>query len=194
MKKFTILERTCCEGLEVMMVPTKDIYEVVYLQYCVDSSFILTPNGELNPTEGYYPTDYFDGSDERLVVKCEDNEKFHLNADGEILTIQDPDDPWDEDAKIDVIDVTADWMSYVAGKAVDIEHGINTTQVIFDADDDDDGWKSVEEVDADYYVDHEQDYPNQELTRIYECSNGRKIRETSPFFADYQMEVYEYID
>lgn len=71
-------------------------------------------------------------------------------------------------------------MSYVAGKAVDVEHGVNTTQVIFDAEDDDDGWKSVDEVEADYYVEHEQDYPYQELTRIYECSNGRTIRETSP--------------
>ncbi len=177
-----------------MMVPTKDIYEVVYLQYCADGSYILTPNGELDPTEGYYPTDYFDGSDERLVVKCEDNEELHLNADGEILTIQDPCDPWDEDAKIDVIDVTDSWMSYVAGKAVDIEHGINTTQVIFDADDDDDGWKSVDEVEADDYVEHEQDYPNQELTCIYECSNGKTIRETFAFFSDTQMNVYEYVD
>ncbi len=177
-----------------MMVPTKDIYEVVYLMNCIDCSYILTPDGDLISTEGYYPTDYFDGSDERLVVKCEDNADLHLNADGEILTIQDPDDPWDEDAKIDVIDVTENYMSYVEGKAVDIEHGINTEQVIFDADDDDDGWKSVDEVDADWYIEHEQDYPNQEFTRIYECSNGRKIREICPFCPDDTMDVYEYVE
>ena len=191
MRKYTILED---KENNVMMIPTKDIYEVVYLQNCIDCSYILTTNGELLPTEGYYPTDYFDESSERLVVRCEDNDTHHLNADGEILTIQDPNDPWDNDAKVNVIDVTDDWMSYVFGKAVDVEHGINTTQVIFDAEDDDDGWKSVDEVEADYYVEHEQNYPNQELTRIYECGNGRKIRETSPFFADDQMETYEYID
>ena len=177
-----------------MMVPTKDIYEVVYLQYCSDGSYILTPDGELIPTEGYYPTDYFDGSDERLVITREDNEDLKLNASGEIFTIQDPYDPWDKDAKIDLIDVTDEWMSYIAGKAVDIEHGINTTQVIFDAEDDDDGWKSVDEVEADFYLEHVQDYPNQEFTCIYECSNGRKIRKTSPFFCDVQMDIYEYVE
>ena len=191
MRKYTILED---KENNVMMIPTKDIHEVVYLQTCLDYSYILTPDGDLVPTEGYYPTDYFDESEERLVVKREDNDNYRLNAGGEILTIQDPNDSWDNDAKIDVIDVTDDWMSYVDGKAVDIEHGINTTQVIFDTEDDDDGWKSVDEVEADYYIEHQQDYPNQELTRIYECSNGRKIRETSPFFADDQMETYEYID
>ena len=191
MRKYTILEDS---ENNVMMIPSKDIFEVVYLQHCVDCTYILTPAGELIPTEGYYPIDYFDGSKERLVVKCEDNDSHSLNAGGEILTIQDPNDPWSDDAKIDVIDVTDDWMSYVDGKAVDVEHGINTTRVIFDAEDDDDGWKSVDEVEADYYVERQQDYPNQELLRIYECSNGRKIRETSPFFADDQMDTYEYID
>ncbi len=191
MKKYTILE-DC--GNNVMMVPTKNIYKVINLQNDIDYTYILTPDGELEPTEGYYPIDYFDGLDSRLVVKKEDNDNFSLNADGEILTIQDPADPWDEDAKIDVIDVTESWMSYASGKAVDVEHGINTTQIIFDAEDDDDGWKSVDEVDADSHVEHEQDYPNRELTRIYECSNGRKIRETSPFFADDHMNTYEYID
>ena len=191
MRKYTILENY--EG-NVMMIPTKDIYEVVYLQTCCDYTYILTPDGELEPTEGYYPADYFVGSDERLVVKREDNINHRLFAGDEFFTIKDPEDPWDEDAEIDVIDVTDEWMSYVDGKAVDVEHGINTTQVIFDAEDNDYGWKTVDEVEADYYVEHVQNYPDQELTRIYECSNGRKIRETSPFFADDQMETYEYID
>lgn len=90
MRKYIILEN---KEDNVMMIPSKDIYEVVYLQYCIDCTYILTPAGELIPTEGYYPTDYFDGSDERLVVTCEDNDSHRLNADGEILTIQDPNDP-----------------------------------------------------------------------------------------------------
>ena len=190
MKNFTILEN---EENQVMMVKSDDIYGVAYLNHSIDHSYILE-NGELTATEDMYPCTMFD-EDTRIVVKVEDikndRELSHNLASYPRLTIK---DEWD-DEDIELIDVT-DCYNDEYGKAVDIEHGINTDTIYFDVQDDDTswGWHSVEEVEADYEIEHYQDYPNQELTRIYTCSNGKKIRETSPFFADQSIESYEYVD
>lgn len=191
-KKYTILET---DGGQVMLVKSSAIYDVAYLYTSIDHSYILDKNEVLRPTEDYYPLDYFENNDERLVVKEEDikNDKqlveYFKNAERIVIR-----DEWDEE-DIVLIDAS-DYMCCATAKAVDIEHGINTDTIYFDIDDDCgiETWHSVEEVEADYEVEHHQDYPNQPFTRIYTCSNGKKIRETSPFFADDSIETYEYID
>lgn len=182
MKKYTILERGFENEKEVMLINNSDIYDVVWLQTCVDDCYILSEDGNLSSVEDYYPSNYFEGSKDRLVIPVSRIRQRMLS--GETIEIEGK----------GYIDVTEDYMSYVTAKAVDIEHGINTDRIVFDADDDEYGWKSVGEADAEAYTEHEQDYPRQQLTRIYECSNGSKIRETSPFFPDDSIESYEYID
>lgn len=191
MKKYTICSNT--EG-EILLVPTDDIYKVVNLEHCNDHSYIYDKKREeLTPTEGYYPTDYFaDNGNEVLVVKTEDIENDDelmrsLNGNKHLTIV----DGWEE---VDVIDITETYMAYPYGNAVDIEHGINTTTIIIDGEDDLYGWKSDEDVSiVDWYCEHEQVYPTQEYSRILICDNGKKIRETTPFDLDNDICSYEFV-
>lgn len=190
MKNFTVIENS---ENEVMMIPTDSIENVVYLNTGYDHSYILDADGELASVEGYYSEDYFTGSDERLVVKADDikddKELMRSFADAERFSVR---LGWD-DEDTELIDATG-YMSYVSAKRAIVEHGINHDEIIFDADDDDYGWKSVDEVTAEHEHEYDQDYPRQEATCIWTLSNGKKIRETFPFFSDDHRNVFEYID
>lgn len=192
MKKYTLIKNS---SEEIMLVRTNMIYEVVNLDYSCDKTCIFNKKREeLTPTEGYYHKDYFVNNEEEiLVVKVrdikDDPELMSSFSSESHLTIN---DGWDE---IEVIDVTEYYMSYIYGKAIDIEHGINTDTIIIDGEDDPDGWKSEEEVNVvDWYCEYEQNYPTQEYTRILVLDDGRKVRETTPFLEDKDMCSYEFVD
>jgi hypothetical protein len=189
-------------GDDIILVRNSAIYDVVWLHTCVDHAQILTADGELQPTEGWYPADYFEGSDERLVMTLEDYNSYY-NTD---LTEDDvcDDDEWeeiadpysvDDDDTLWVTDVTKTWMSYDRAKAVDIEHGINTDTIAFDYEEDDDtGWMTDDKVViVDWELEHEQDYPNHELTLLYYLDNGKVVRKYSPFFSDQSRDYYRYV-
>lgn len=190
-KEYTVLENA--QG-DILIVNTDDIYDVVYLNTGYDRSYIYnTKTGDLTSTEDYYPSNYFRDSDEILVVMAADiasDEELSRNLACERhLTIYDGCD------EIDVIDVTDTYMSYTCGHAVDIEHGINTDTIVIDVEDDIYGYKTVDEVNiVDWYCEYVQDYPNQEYTRILILDNGKRVRETSPFFPDDDICSYEYCD
>ncbi len=188
MKKYTILQDA---ENNVMLIENAYVYDVVYLCTSIDKAYIYNKeNEELTSTDGFYPSDWFERDDkEILVIKKEDIDCGSASnvSGGEYFTVI---DGWDE---VEVVDVTSTYMSYIYGHAIDIEHGINTDQVLFDLDDADMGWKSIAEVDAESEHEHDQDYPRQEATRLYYCDNGMVIRETSPFFADKDRDVYEIV-
>lgn len=161
MKEYTIIKN--CKD-EMMVVKTADIYEVVYLSTIFDNSYILSEDGELHITDGYYPMDYFANSGERLVVKRKDVEKYKLIVRGEYFTIN------CNGKQIEVLDVTKDWMAYSFGKAVKMPQG----EIIFDADGDEryDDWWTIAEVDA------KVRNTNCLIERLWHCDNGWEIKET----------------
>lgn len=188
---------------DIILVRNSDIYDVVWLCSCDDHAQILTADGELQPTEGWYPADYFEGSDERLVMTLEDYNSYY-NTDLTEDDVCDGDeweeiaDPYsvDDDDTLWVTDVTKTWMSYDRAKAVDIEHGINTDTIAFDYEegDPDTDWMTDDEVTiVDWECEYMQDYPNHELTRLYYLDNGKVVREYSPFFSDQFRNYYRYV-
>lgn len=192
MKKYTILENA---ENDVMMVKSEDIYGVVSLYTGCDHSYILYNDGELRSTDGYYSVNYFKNNDARLVVKEEDikNDKDLVKffKDAERIIIRD--EFYEED--IVLIDASG-YLSCAVGKAVDIQHGINTDTIYFDMDDDYTswGWHSEEEVDAELEHENDQDYPNQQATCLWHLDNGRTIRETIEFFSDDHMNTFAYVE
>ncbi len=175
---------------DILLIPTGCSYKVVRLESCEDDSMIW--DGEtLESTEGVYPSDYFEDSDKHLVISAEYANRYQIS--GEHFTIPDP-ESW-EGEEIELVDVSDLYMSNIFGNAYDYPHGLNSEQIIFDSDEECDGWRTEEDVEVvDWYLEHQQDYPRQEYTRILVLADGRKIRETTPFDQDRFMETYEFVD
>ena len=187
MKKYTIIKSEYDD--EIIMVNPSSVYTVAYFCHSIDKTYVMQYN-ELSPTDGFYPTDTCEDGDIRFVIKETDIPASELNNYDDCPRIHFRDEYGDD---IVLVDVSVWCRSYVWGKAVDIQHGINTDTITFDCDDDDQGWKTLEEVEGEWEHEHDQDYPNQEATSIFTCADGRKIRKTYPFFADQNRETYEFI-
>ena len=176
MKEFTIIKNY---KNEIAVIKTADIYEVVYLNTIFDNSYILSDDGELHITDGYYPMNYFINNTERLVVKRTDVERYKLIVRGEYFAIN-----WNGKS-IEVLDVTKDWMAYSFGKAVKIPSG----EIIFDADGDErfGDWWTIAEVDAIIKS------TNNPMEKMYHCDNGWEIKELS-YPNKNVMSEFEFID
>ena len=147
----------------IMIVLTSQICEVIYLNNEIDNTYIWK-HGELVPTLGHYPIEFI-----------KDGHPVYVEEDGEYK-------------QIEVSEL------YPTGKMVYREYGTTVEQIIFDAEDDDDGWKSVAEVDASRTTEHEENIDRcQQLTMVYHCDNGWRIREYVPYTYEYPAK-YERID
>lgn len=184
---------------EILLIPTDEAYKVAWLQCCEDRSYIMPRDAkyesELNPTEGWYRVDRFGDDDSEILVgkweelkKDEDWAKMFANAP-KIKILED----WSNE-EIELVNLK-EWLSYNNAMAIDIEHGINTNQIIFDYEDNDGhGWIAEEEVEARLEHEHDQDYPNQEATCLWYCDNGMTIRESVAFFSDDHMNTFEVVE
>lgn len=188
MKKYTILQNL---ENEIMLVSTHGIYDVVHLNTSEDGAYIYHKDtGEFEYTEGFFEADYFEvNTDERLVVRKDWAERYNTNLLREREITLD----YEFEGEVEFIDVTDIYMIYTFGKAVEIEHGINTDIIVFDGIEEETEWSSIGECDAEVEPERGQDYPRQEATCLYHCDNGLVIREYCPFFADEQPTTFEVI-
>ncbi len=177
MKQFTILKN---DKSEIKVVNTDNIYNVVHLNTGCDHSLILHADGDLEPTDGYYPQNEFEDSEDRLVVQKKDVEKWGLVVSGDAFSIN------YHGETIDVIDVTEEWMKYPFGKAV--ECGCET--IVFDNDGDDryGNWWTIAEVDAETRAWVDEGYIR---GAIFYCDNGWKIKST---LHPKSLITYEFMD
>lgn len=185
------------EDNQIMLIPTEDIIEAVWLQTCEDGTQILdVASGSLSPTEDFYPVDYFDNSDVRLVFKLEDYNSYfdcHLTEDD----VED-DDKW---IKLEdwfgnvtyVTDISDEFKSWDTTKIATVYYG--TKDRTYAIDGDLGTWETVDEVEiVDRVREHDQDYPRQECTNLLYLDNGKVLRETLPFCEDDGPAYYEYVD
>ena len=199
MTTYTIIRSTYDrEDQQIMLIPTEDIIEAIWLQTCEDGTQILdVATGSLSPVEDFYPINYFDdNSDKKLVVTVED---YHLLFDRH-LTEDDVKD--DEDwIKLEdwfgtvtyVKDITDEFKSWNTTKIATVSFGIKEETYAIDGDLG--TYETVGEVEiVDRVREHDQDYPRQECTNLLYLDNGKVLRETLPFCEDDGPAYYEYVN
>lgn len=181
-----------------MLIPTEDITKAIWLQTCEDGTQILdVASGSLSPTEDFYPKDYFeDNTDVKLVFDLEDYNRYFgcdlteddVKDDANWIRLED----WFGNVTY-VRDISDEFKSWNTTKIATVYSG--TKERTYAIDGDLGTWETVDEVEiVDSEIEHEQDYPSQELTRLLYLSNGKVLRETSPFCEDDGPECYEYVD
>lgn len=195
---YTIIRSTYDrENEQIMLIPTEDIIEAVWLQTCEDDTQILdVASGSLSPTEDFYPLYYFDRGTEKLVMELEDYNKHfdrHLTEDD----VEDDKDwikleDWFGNITY-VTDITDEFKSWDTTKIATVYYG--TEERTYAIDGDLGTYETVDEVEIVERVhEHDQDYPRQECTNLLYLDNGKVIRETLPFFEDDGPAYYEYVD
>lgn len=187
-KQYTIL--TNGNG-NLLLVPTKDTYEVVNLIHSCDHSYILHEDGTIEKTAGYYPLSRFTDRTIRLVVKPEEikddnNIQDLLPADRFFIT------DGDGNTK-EYIDATI-YLSTYGGKAARVTHGSITDTIYFDFPEDEEGWIAEDVVEADCEVENTLDSTNKNKTILYTCDDGRKIREIVPSDPEQDFSTFEHVD
>ena len=137
-----------------------------------DNGLLMQPNEQVNYSEAY-----FDDLYEIVQSGDEDNDTIYMDSD------------------FDFDKIAVRKLSYIPSEIkrlfIDVEHGINTDEIcVTDAN-----VICGKVYEAPLHT--PQDYPTQEYEDAFlfvdEEGNKRYIKRTSPFFADEQRDVFEYI-
>ena len=137
-----------------------------------DNGLLIQPNEQIN-----YSKAYFDDFYERVQSGDEDNDTIYMDSDFD----------FDKIAVRKLSEIPSD----IKRLFIDVEHGINTDDIcVTDAH-----IICGKVYEAPLHT--PQEYPTQEYEDAFmfvdEEGNKRYIKRTSPFFADEQIDVFEYI-
>ena len=137
-----------------------------------DTGLLMQPNEQVNYSEAY-----FDDLYERVQSGDDDNETIYMDSDFDFDKIS--------------VRKLSDIPSDIKQSFIDVEHGINTDEICV---------TEAHIICGKVYeapLHTPQDYPTQEYEDAFmfvdEEGNKRYIKRTSPFFADEQRDVFEYI-
>ena len=164
----------------LLLCKQSDIYQGVFgndlCDYDIlikgDNGLLMQPNEQVNYSEAY-----FDDLYEIVQSGDDDNDTIYMDSDFD----------FDKIAVRKLSDVPSD----IKRSFIDVEHGINTDEICVN-----DAHIICGKVyEAPLHT--PQDYPTQEYEDAFifvdEEGNKRYIKRTSPFFADEQRDVFEYI-
>lgn len=137
-----------------------------------DNGLLMQPNEQINYSESYFEDLY-----KRVQSGEEDNDTIYMDSDFD----------FDKIAVRKLSEIPSD----IKRSFIDVEHGINTDEIcVTDAN-----VICGKAYEAPLHT--PQDYPTQEYEDAFlfvdEEGNKRYIKRTSPFFADEQRDVFEYI-